>query len=152
LAQRPDISNRLFVTEKTTVRECAPNEAIGVGGMFAKMLLKRFWPDEWVDLQTAAAVAAYVAYHVKESVPDCGKVTEIVVRHGGSRAYVPWNSTCDLESLLLRYGRLEQLPGPCACAPEGDRQVRSMATRGELFKAFREEFTKLMSRGILAGL
>lgn len=49
--------------------------AVGVGAMHARTLLGRFYSRFHFDLARAVLLAAYVLFHVKESVDGCGKRT-----------------------------------------------------------------------------
>jgi len=144
-----DTANRLFVTHKTTVRRVAPYEAVGAGAMFAKMLLKRLWPDEWFDRRTAAILAAYVMYHVKESVPYCGKLTDICVLNNGKRRFMPWQTIRELEGMFMRYGKLERAGMLAAIASDAPRHANTVKGVTELFEAFRSELAAKVPAGLL---
>lgn len=139
----PQDQHRVFVTDLTTVRRRSRFAAIGVGGMFAQMLLKRLYPVTVLDIGAATALAAYVAFQVKESVPGCGKFTEIVVLSKGTRAYVPWIEVREMETVFLQHAGLEAAAIACALAPDDEGATRALKDLGASFRKFRKAFGKL---------
>jgi 20S proteasome alpha/beta subunit len=72
-----NVSNGIYSTSGLAVRESKDYEAIGVGGMVANELLGRLW--DIVPVAYGAKLAAYVIFHVKNSVPGCGHGTDIMI-------------------------------------------------------------------------
>lgn len=139
----PQDRHRVFVTDRTTIRRCSPYAAIGVGGMFAQMLLKRLYPNVRLDTGAAAALAAYIAFQVKESVPGCGKYTEIVALHNGASSYVPWVDVRDMETVFLRHAKLEGTALACALALDQEGNTQTLRALATAFRKFRTAFGKL---------
>ena len=81
-AQLP--GNRLLVTDKTVLKDASPYVAIGAGEIVAMPLLQRFYQLPLPDVRSAILLAAYVMYHVKETIEGCGKSTDISGIHKGN--------------------------------------------------------------------
>lgn len=153
---RPDFStiigvtteteNALFASEKTALRRCAPYQAVGVGATFATLLLKRLWPQAWVDRKTAALIVSYIMFLVKESVENCGKLTDVVVLHNGTRSYMPWQISRELETIFLRYWRFEGDAIHSLFSMSQPHQAQSVKSVDDLFAAFRGELTTLAKK------
>ena len=85
--ERPDISlviagaspewgRALWTTSSNLVKRQTGYGAVGVGGFFATSMLSRlYFPG---DIASVSMLAAYVLFHVKETIPDCGKDTHLV--------------------------------------------------------------------------
>jgi hypothetical protein len=160
LLERPDFAmligttqtggpNILLASEKTVLRQCAPYAAVGVGATFAMLLLKRLWPQAWVDKKSATLIVAYIMFLVKESVENCGKFTDIVVLHDGTRHYLPWQVGRELETMFLRYWRLEADAMLSLFGMSPRHQQQSVRHVTDIFKAFREEIEKLAKNIVL---
>jgi hypothetical protein len=107
-------NSMLLATEKSTVRKVMPYEAIGMGSVFAKILLQKFWKLSSVKI--TQILAAYIVFMAKESVESCGKFTTITTLHGwnmvdspgGSKLFPPtraishmnWQEIDDLETIF----------------------------------------------------
>jgi hypothetical protein len=140
----PQNRHRLFVTDKTSIRRCVPYAAIGVGGMFARVLLKRLYPGVYRSgVGAVAALAAYVAFQVKESVPGCGKFTEIVVFQNGGRSYIRWSDVRDLESVFLEHASLESEAFASALAVDPAAHAKALKATATSFRRFRRAFLRL---------
>jgi hypothetical protein len=98
--------NYLMVSQRTTLRPGGGFVAVGMGAGVATMLLKRLWHPR-LDLKAAILLASYVVWFVKETVPFCGKATEILVLAGGKGSYVPWADAHGLESTFQELADLE---------------------------------------------
>ena len=70
----------LFVTEKTVMTRAIPYKAIGIGSVFAELLLGRLW--RMSSAKEAEILAAYIVFMAKESVEYVGKYTQITTIHG----------------------------------------------------------------------
>lgn len=151
VTRRGKTPNLLFASEKTTLRRCAPYAAVGIGATFATQLLKRLWPQAWVDRKTAAIVITFIMFHVKESVEYCGKLTDVVVLHNGMRTYMPWELRRDLEAIFLRYARLEGDAMHALFSMSDSHQKQSVRNVSSLFKALRAEVEKLALKWQLPG-
>ena len=139
----PDL---LFASEKTTLRRCAPHAAVGIGATFATQLLKRLWPQAWVDRKTAAILVTFIMFHVKECVENCGKVTDVLVLHNGTRTYMPWELRRELEAIFFRYARLEGDAMHAVFSLSDSHQKQSVNNVSRLFTALRAEVEKLASK------
>jgi 20S proteasome alpha/beta subunit len=84
-AERPDLSliiatqnaggkRRLWYTEKNLLIPSMHHGAIGIGAMYARILLGKTWAH-YLDLGAALLLAAYVVYHTKQHVDGCGEDT-----------------------------------------------------------------------------
>jgi hypothetical protein len=133
----------LFASEKTALRRCPSFAAVGIGSTFANILLKRLWPQTWVDRKTAALIVAYVMFHVKESVEGCGKFTDIAVLYNGTRGFVPWQIGRDLETLFHRDWRLDRDAVHALFGTSERHQEQSVANVVEQFGEFRKDIAKL---------
>jgi 20S proteasome alpha/beta subunit len=140
---RKDKAELLFASSKTTLRRCAPFAAVGVGATFANQLLKRLWPQTWVDRKTAALLVAFIMFHVKESVENCGKLTDVVVMHNGTRTYMPWELRSGLEAIFFRYSRIEGDVMHAIFSMSDSHQKQSVDTVSGLFKELRHEIENL---------
>jgi hypothetical protein len=143
LTRKGQSQNLLFASEKTALRRCAPYAAIGIGASFATMLLKRLWPDAWIDLKTAALLVSFIMFHVKESVANCGKFTDILVLHDGTRTYMPWQIGRELEALYLRYAKLEREAMHAVFGESEPHQVQAVNNVAMLFTELRKEIAKV---------
>jgi len=139
----PQNIHRVFVTDNTTVRRCSRYAAIGSGGVFARMLLKRLYPESALDMPSAAILAAYVTFQVKESIPGCGKFTEIVVLKRGDRLYLPWRLLRDMETVFLEHARLEGAAVACALAATSSAETAALKQLHKVFQNFRRAFLQL---------
>lgn len=72
-------STSLFVTYKSTVRAGIPYTAVGAGSSYALSMLGNVIDYERVS--RSELIAALVITNTKESVPGCGKYTDIVTLH-----------------------------------------------------------------------
>jgi hypothetical protein len=88
-AERPDVwlimgyrdrhKVALWSTEKSILTEHNTYATAGIGAMYANILLNKLFRPMWpLSARTAVLLAAYVIFHVKESIPDCGKDTDVV--------------------------------------------------------------------------
>jgi hypothetical protein len=77
----------LFVTERTLVNMVVPYKAIGMGYVFAELLLKKLYRRATV--QQLELLAAYIVFMTKESVETCGKYTQITTIHGARMLETP---------------------------------------------------------------
>ena len=154
LQERPDVSlivgitnktqNRLYSTERTLARKCAPVAAVGIGGMMAHSLLRRLGPRIGsMDLSAddAVSLVAYVLFQVKESVPGCGKLTEMTVLMNGRQIDIPWIVLRNMETVFIRHARLEARAIRYAFSGDDpNRQKRAAIDLRAAFAAFRKEF------------
>ena len=139
----PQDRHRLFSSWLTVVDQEVPYKAIGAGDTFAKILLDRLYPSDRVpNLRAAVLLAAYVAFHVKENVPSCGKFTDILFIGNGGRvhSYVPWNVVRDLETIFLKHARLEGKAVDYMFAAERGESLKSLRRS---FQSFRTDFDRI---------
>ena len=90
IEDRPDVSmlmavNRnhqsmLLFTNRSVVGHAMLYKAVGIGSIFAKILLDRLWNRATVE--EIQVLAAYVVFMVKESVEGCGKLTQVITLNG----------------------------------------------------------------------
>jgi hypothetical protein len=78
----------LLVSEENLFHEHTPYVAVGVGSSLAYTLLSRFYRLPMLDLWQTVLLAAYVLFHVKESVDGCGKRSDISCLQHGGRGFV----------------------------------------------------------------
>jgi 20S proteasome alpha/beta subunit len=138
IAYQCGVHAKLFATEKTVIREPDNFAALGIGQVLATTLLNQFYVYE-IDLATAACLAAYIIYRVKQSIDGCGHFTEICRLSGGGYALVNPEYVEALEQHFKRLERVERanlhyvLGG---AAYEGEEMLRQM-------DAMRKEFEQL---------
>jgi hypothetical protein len=101
----------LFISEKSAVFRKMPYKAVGIGSVYAEILLHRLWAH--ADVKSTQILAAYIVFMVKESIEGCGKYTQITTLHGSTIvptkkssmlvpaehpvSHMPWNEIDDLE-------------------------------------------------------
>jgi hypothetical protein len=73
----------LWSTEKSTLSVGKKYCAVGLGRPYAQVMLRRFWTP--MDTAKAASLAAFVIFHVKNTVDGCGNQTQIVIIEGWVR-------------------------------------------------------------------
>lgn len=116
--ERPDFSmllalslgkhdRQILVSEKTALRPGKGFAAVGIGAMFARILLKELW-HSGMSVKTAIWLAAYAIWQTKESIPSCGKFTEILVLSEGEASFVSWQ---DVQSMETAFRHLIDLDG-----------------------------------------
>jgi hypothetical protein len=79
IAHNRDGAQRLLISEKSVVLKKHPYAAIGVGGIFAEIMLNRLW--RFAEAKMTQVLAAYVVFMVKETIQGCGKYTQISTLH-----------------------------------------------------------------------
>jgi 20S proteasome alpha/beta subunit len=72
-----NVSKGIYSTAGLSIKENDDYEAIGAGAMIANEWLSRLW--DYVPVLQAAKLAAYVIFHVKNSIPGCGHGTDIMM-------------------------------------------------------------------------
>lgn len=113
---------RLWATDKTTVRRCLPYASVGVGSMYANMLLSQLCTID-MDLELAQIVAGYVVFKVKHTIEGCGKETDIVRLQGGGAQSVSPMDVEYLEGVYKEWAFLELRALSYAMGyPTGDAQ------------------------------
>jgi hypothetical protein len=101
----------LLVSEKSAVFRKMPYKAVGIGSVYAEILLHRLWKH--ADVKTTQILAAYIVFMVKESIEGCGKYTQVTTLLGSTIvpteessmlvpaehpvSHMPWNEIDDLE-------------------------------------------------------
>ena len=73
----------ILVSDRSTVRQpLRPFVALGFGGDFATMMIRRLFPlHVKPTVEQAKVLAAYIVFHTKEHVESCGKYTTIIALH-----------------------------------------------------------------------
>jgi len=74
-----NVRKGIYSTSGLSLTESDDYEAIGAGAAIANEWLSRLW--DYVPVRHAAKLAAYVIFHVKNSVPSCGQGTDIIMLH-----------------------------------------------------------------------
>lgn len=101
-------SPTMWATENNVLTEYASYVAVGIGEMYARILMDKvfmtFWP---MRSRNAILLAAYVVFHVKECIPGCGKETDIVCLRGGAPHFVGRAEVKTLEEIFRRYSQVE---------------------------------------------
>jgi len=72
--------SNLFVTDRSTIRSVQKYKAVGMGSVFAEIILKRLWRP--ADIPSTQILAAYIAFMAKEHIESCGKYTTVTTLHG----------------------------------------------------------------------
>ncbi len=111
--------NCLWESEKSAVFGAKKYFAIGLGRAYAQMMLRRYWKQ--MDTVRAASLAAYILYHVKNTVDGCGHETQIVIIKDGRAKYVSqdnidlldyeFDQRAAVENQLVHFGIGCDLPG-----------------------------------------
>jgi 20S proteasome alpha/beta subunit len=150
-ADRPSLSliigmqkngeSRLFMTSKNAIRPGGAYDAVGVGAELAKTLLQRLYP-RFPTLDVAEALAAYVAFQVKELIPGCGKDTTIVRLENDFSAYGNVERTRAMEDLFKSYIKVEREALGYIFGSPGSTFVKHIATS---FKGIREKLASLFN-------
>jgi len=114
-AERPDVSlilaakhrksQILLSTEKNTITEAYDCCAVGIGEMYARILLQRLYSP--MDITSAIQLAAYVVFEVKEHVDGCGSDTDIVFLRDDGVYMADRDKVTALEELFRKYLRIE---------------------------------------------
>jgi hypothetical protein len=131
----------LYKSRLNTFLRCGPSTngfaAVGIGALQATVLMKRVLGVGWrPKLNDAAIVAGYVLHVVKETVPGCGKRSDIRALHGhGFSTLIP-PVTQELEEAVTRYSG--QFEGAMFLSVTGSRPSKMVATTDELRKLFAE--------------
>jgi len=100
-------SYSLWSTEKSALSFSRKYCAVGLGRAYAQVMLKRFW----VAMTTvqAASLAAFVIFHVKNSIDGCGNQTQIVIIKDGFAKWVEQPNIDLLENAYGQYAMHENL-------------------------------------------
>ncbi len=105
MAVEKDYQRGLWYTDKNLLIPCPRYGAVGAGAMFARILLSRFVGD--MDLLTAAFLAIYIVYQVKETVDGCGSETSVAILKGNDAKYLSRQRIEATEKVFQQYRRLE---------------------------------------------
>jgi hypothetical protein len=95
----------LWTTEKNVLIPHSQSAAVGIGAMYAQILLSRFHAK--ADSRTTALLAAYVIFQVKESIDGCGRDTDIFVLRRGTPFFLDRQRVRALEELFREYSKVE---------------------------------------------
>jgi 20S proteasome alpha/beta subunit len=114
--ERPDVSllmaydasgvsggPQLLASDKTVFVEQATYAAVGGGAEVAYTLLERLYKLPLPDVRGAALLAAYVMFHVKESIEGCGKSTDIAAVGSGQYMSLSRADAASLERAMREY-------------------------------------------------
>lgn len=75
----PDGGARLWSTSENLTTPSQSIATVGVGAMYANILLHRLFFPMWpMNYRVAILIAAYVLHEVKENIDGCGKESDIV--------------------------------------------------------------------------
>jgi hypothetical protein len=91
----------LLESDKSTVHPCRNYAAVGIGHMYARAMLRRYWVK--TDTVKAASLAAYIMFHVKNNVEGCGNETQIVILKDGHAEYLSDRNISMLEHSFGEY-------------------------------------------------
>jgi len=119
----------LFSTEKTTITQVLPYKAIGLGSVFAELMLNRLWDS--ASVAQLELLAAYVVFMAKESIESCGKYTTIATIHTATVVDTPSGS---------RF----QPPGPAVYVKRDTIEEWEHLFRYEWWKAEKDVIWKLI--------
>jgi 20S proteasome alpha/beta subunit len=97
----------LWSTEKSTLATGKKHCSVGLGRAYAQVMLRRFWAP--MDTVKAASLAAFVIFHVKNTVDGCGSQTQIVILKNGHAAYVSQPNINLLECAFEEYSLHENM-------------------------------------------
>lgn len=89
----------LWTSEKSTLSISRKFGAVGLGRAYAQVMLKRFWAP--MTAVQAASLAAFVIFHVKNSVDGCGNQTQIVIIKD---RFAKWVGQPNIDLLENAYG------------------------------------------------
>lgn len=137
----------LLVTNRSTARPEVWMEAIGVGAMTAKNLLKELHSVS-SGLDVAVMTAAYVIWKTKQSITDCGHFTDIIVVTAKSALSIEryivasWEtvfSSCDYAANAVLRAAFDPIGQDVHPAPQSIEQLRKQ------FDPFRTGIAKFLS-------
>ncbi|MFY9790583.1 MAG: hypothetical protein WAJ99_05340 [Candidatus Sulfotelmatobacter sp.] len=97
----------LWTTEKSTLHVSRKYCAVGLGRAYAQVMLKRFWAP--MNTVQATSLAAFVIFHVKNTVDGCGNQTQIVIIKDGFAKWVGQPNIDLLENAYENYATHENL-------------------------------------------
>jgi hypothetical protein len=95
----------IWATEKNLLVREYQFAAVGVGAMYARILLGNLYAE--LDLRTAAALAAFVVFQVKQCIDGCGHDTDILVLRNGLPGATDRELTRKLEEQFREYSTIE---------------------------------------------
>jgi len=107
IAAQTDKINALWSTDRSAVSMAKRYCAVGLGSAYAQVMLRRFWTK--MDTVKAASLAAYVIFHVKNTVDGCGKQTQIVILKDGFASWISQSNLNLLEGAFDNYVTHENL-------------------------------------------
>jgi hypothetical protein len=96
----------LWETEKNTLIQRRDFATVGAGAMYARILLSRIYSHD-MDYKTAALLAAYAVFHVKEHVDGCGHDTDIAILTEGLPQFLDRPRVRELEDVFREYEATE---------------------------------------------
>lgn len=112
---RPDFSliiaaergghRRIWVSNKSALRQVESSVAIGIGEMQARLLLNSL--DFPVDSKTAQLLAAYLIFQVKQTIPGCGMQTDVICLSHANADGLHRHQVRELEEVFRKYSLVE---------------------------------------------
>ena len=152
--ERPDFSllmaavngdaRRLWYTEKNLLIPCSQYAAVGIGTMYAKILLHKLY--SLTDIKAAILLAAYVIHHVKENIDGCGQETTIVYLHKDTTWYLELDLAAKLdEAFREQWLREAEAVQFLFSKQDGDLEAHSQA-----LKRTRENCQELLNKLIIS--
>jgi hypothetical protein len=113
--ERPDIwlvigaqfgdHKQLWSTDRNVLIRESYYAAVGAGATYAKMILAKLYGE--VDSVTAALLAAYVVFSVKECIDGCGKDTDIFITKNDLPSFMGRKELRAIEEIFRQYATVE---------------------------------------------
>lgn len=114
--ERPDISlimaaqhgpkKLLWATDKNLLIAHHQYAAVGIGTMYARILMNRLYVEASVEV--AGLLAAYIIFQVKKHVDGCGEETDIfVLRDKGLPSFIDRDVIGRMEDIFKGYSKIE---------------------------------------------
>jgi hypothetical protein len=139
----PGERTRLFRTANNVVYEHDHQfGAIGVGTAPAAHMLGRLLGHRRVSLTEAAFLAAYVLFHVKATVPGCGKRTHMFALRGAALISVVPPDQEKLDAAIQRYS--EELEPLIFRAAAGSEEVSSASNEMQSIRDIFDDVAKAL--------
>lgn len=92
----------MMSTNRTVIIQGSPALAIGYGELTAKTLLHQVG-SVLLDAKSAALLAAYIVYRVKQSVETCGHKTQVVVVQACQAKDLDYTATMKWDAVFAQY-------------------------------------------------
>lgn len=105
LAVKSGAIYRLWATEKNLMTEHHTCTAVGIGAMYAKILLNQYFGT--MTSLGAMLLASYIVFRVKDIIDGCGKRTDVVALHRRGIGILTDDKIRRLEDLFDEYSKLE---------------------------------------------